>query len=98
MTQKADITLDTKISRNPDVAWRVLGEFLIAVTPSDNRVHRFNETGTFIWKCLEEAPIKLGDIKRRIEDHFNLQGHNAEKDLFHFVFEVTGKGIVHIEP
>ena len=51
-TQK--LTLDTKVARNPDVAWRILGDFLIAITPSSNSVHRFNKTGADLWKALEK--------------------------------------------
>jgi len=97
MSVKANLTLNTKVSRNPDVAWRILGDYLIAVTPADNRVHRFNETGTFIWRCLENNTLNLAELKEKIETHFDMQGRSAEKDLFDFISETTEKGIVDID-
>jgi hypothetical protein len=97
MHAKTNITLKTKVSRNPDVAWRILGDYLIAVTPADNRVHRFNETGTFIWRCLEHNALSLAVLKEKIETHFDMQGKSAEKDLFDFISETTDKGIVNID-
>ena len=98
MAENSKIKLSTKIRRNPDVAWRILGGYLIAITPSDNRVHRFNETGTFIWKCLEGAPLSLAEVKQKIEGHFDMQDWNAEGDLLSFIPDIVSKGVIQIEP
>jgi len=97
MSDDIKINQLTKVSRNPDVAWRILGDQLIAITPTDNCVHRFNETGSFIWKCLEKGPEPLSELIQKVEGHFEMSEKVVELEVINFVKEITEKGIVKIE-
>ena len=90
------ITLKTTVSRNPDVAWRILGDFLIAITPSSNTVHRFNKTGANLWKSLENEGVTIQDLVSSIENLYDIDREKAEKDVLAFFTEVIKKGIVNI--
>ncbi len=90
----AELTLDTVVSRNPDVAWRILGDFLIAITPSSNTVHRFNKTGADLWKFLESGGQRISELVTSLENLYDIDRTRAENDVLGFFREVTEKGIV----
>jgi hypothetical protein len=87
----------TFVTRNPDVAWRILGKYLIAITPSDNKVHRCNATGAFIWKCLGKDGKSLGEIRKKIEEAFDVGRRSPKTELPAFILEIAEKGLVLIE-
>lgn len=74
-----------KIKRHPDVAWRILEERLIAVTPHDSSIHRFNPTATFLWSLLEGTGKSRSELAEALSHHFNLDADKAGKDLDSFL-------------
>ena len=95
--QNSTVTLSTKIYRNPDVAWRILGQNFIAITPSDNKVHRFNETGAYLWEALEEQHLSIEELAQKIESHFEMEKKSAKEDILQFTAEIIKRGLVHID-
>ena len=89
-----EISLNTTVSRNPDVAWRILGNFLIAITPSSNTVHRFNKTGADLWKFIENDNVTISELVTSLENLYDINRSQAEKDVLGFFREVVKKGIV----
>lgn len=88
---------NTLIKRHPDIAWRKIGDYLMAITPGNNSVHRFNETGATIWELLGEDGITFNNLCIGLENEFEVPKSTAESDLKIFLEEVSKKGIVNLE-
>ena len=95
--QNTELKSSSSINLNPDVAWRILGKYLIAITPKDSKVHRFNETGTLIWNNLDEEPKSLETLRDLMVSNFDVDKKTAQKDLMKFIAEIYNKGLITID-
>lgn len=87
------VTLDSFISRNPDILWRIFEGNLIAITPSDSMIHSFNKTGTFIWEFVGKKSVAIREISSEISDRFDINNDNSERDVLKFTKSGIEKGV-----
>jgi hypothetical protein len=82
------------VSRSSRLAGRLFEERMLVITPSDSMLHRFNETGTFIWQQLEK-PASLAALCAAMAEHF--EGFDPEKDSAD-VYRFGKKGVLNWLP
>jgi hypothetical protein len=87
------ISLDQVVHRNVKTASRVLAGEAIVLTPTDSKIHSFNETGSRIWELLAEE-LTVGEIVTRIRGEFEVSEEQAQIDVIAFVEELSTKGII----
>jgi len=73
-----------KARRNPLAAWTLIEGELMAITPEDSVLHRFNETGSFIWERLD-GQQSLAEIAKLLTEEFEVPAAEAEADVAEFV-------------
>lgn len=76
--------LDKVVSRNKDVAWRVLDGEAILISAEESMLHSLDEVGTRIWE-LADGVNTVRDIVRLICDEFEVDPAQAEQDVIEFV-------------
>ena len=84
------------VCRSDRIAQRLFDERQLVIGVDDSMLHRFNETGTFIWGLLEK-PCTVGEICRAVADHFG--GGTADgilADVTAFVALLKKKRLVSI--
>ncbi len=90
------MNLKSYIHRNPDIAWRYLGEYLIAITPKSNQVHRLNHSAVAIWKSLEGGKKTMASIVEDICELYDTDAHTASNDIQGFISEIAEKGLIEV--
>ena len=91
------ITAKTNIKRHPDIAWRKIGDYLMAITPGNNAVHRFNGTGAAVWEILGEQGKSFQQICHQIVDNFQASPSEVKKDITTFIEDISAKGIITLD-
>jgi hypothetical protein len=87
------ISLDQIVRRNEKTASRVLEGEAIVLTPTDSKIHSFNETGSRIWELLAEEPT-VRKIIAQIRSEFEVGEEQAQADVIAFLEELAVKGMV----
>ena len=82
------------IKRNPRTAWREHSGIVLVITPDDSKIHKLNETGTFVWKMAGENGLSREKVLDAMVDEFETRRSDAEKDLEKFLKKVVEKGIM----
>lgn len=75
---------DAKPKRNPMAAWTQVSGELMVITPENSVLHRFNETGTFIWQHLD-GEHSLAEIAGLVAAEFEVSLEEANADVMEFV-------------
>jgi hypothetical protein len=72
-------------AHNAEVAWRVLDGRLVAVTPGDSTLHRFNRSATFLWEQLKERAKSASQLHGALVQAFQTDPKTAKADLNRFL-------------
>ena len=76
------------------LATRSIGGTMYVVSPWDHMLHRFKETGTFIWEMLEKGASEK-EIVAQTAQAFDISPEEAENDVNEFIELMCQKGIIH---
>lgn len=79
-------------SRNPRVAWQVLGGEGVLVHLASGRTVGLNETGGFIWSKIDEQSID--DIGLSLSSQHDVSVANARSDVAEFVELLAAEGFL----
>jgi hypothetical protein len=86
------------ITRAAKIAGRLFEDRMLVITPDDSRLHRFNETGTFIWQFLDK-PRCYKEIAQALADHFDgIDQSEAMRHVTEFIDELIIKKLVTVAP
>lgn len=83
---------DKRVTRAPNVAWRVLDGAAVLVAPSSPAIQTLNPVGTLIWSLADGRP--LPDIVDAVVNEFDVDRTQASLDVEHFVRDLEGKGLL----
>ena len=86
-------SLDSVVSRNRDLAWRIIEGNAFIVDSRGNMLHELNETGAHIWKLLDGKRTLRG-IASQISEEFEVNKENAQKDVLDFIQELEKKELI----
>lgn len=76
--------LDKVVSRNKNVAWRIIEGEAILVSAEESMLHSLDEVGTRIWE-LSDGTNTVRAIVNSICDEFEVDHQQAEADVIEFV-------------
>lgn len=82
------------IYRDPDVAWRKVGEYTLAITPSNNAVHRLNGTGSYVWEALGEKGDSAESLAKSMASLYMVDEEKALSDVLNWASEAHQQGLV----
>jgi hypothetical protein len=86
------------VSRSGQIAQRLFEEQMLVITVEDSKLHRFNETATFIWQCIE-TPKRVGEIIDAVGEQFDIDNEKESAvEVKHFIEAMAEKGLVEISP
>jgi hypothetical protein len=86
------VTNGTTWSRNPRVAWQVLGGEGVLVHLASGRTVGLNETGGFIWSKIDDQSID--DIGLTLASQHEVSAANARSDVAEFVELLAAEGFL----
>ena len=92
------LTLNSKVKRCQEVAWRILEDNLVVITPKDTTIHRANETGVFIWQQLGSRAKRVEQIVKTLHTTYDVTEKKAQSDVLSFVKTAVKKRILEISP
>ena len=82
--------LDKKVTRDENVAWRIIGDEAVLLSAEDSSVHSLDAVGTRIWElCDGEKTVK--EIIDQVVAEFEVDHETAEKDVVEFIEELMQK-------
>lgn len=87
------VSLESKIIRNKDIAWRVIDGEALVVSPKDSLVYPLNEAGTRIWELLDGGRT-IADISSIICDEFEGDRALIQKDVVDFIEDLLKAGLI----
>jgi hypothetical protein len=56
-----------------------------------------NPVGAYIWK-LVQSPMTIGALRKKLQDEFEVDAADVEKDLSSFVEQMVAAGLVELQP
>lgn len=90
----SNITLTSKISRNPDVSYTQIDNDLVMMGPKDDLFYGVNDTGTKIWSLLEFNDLTFGAIHERIQQEYEVTEAACLEDLTQFVEAMVAQNML----
>jgi hypothetical protein len=79
--------------REDAVAWRLVGEEVVAIDLDRSTYLGVNRTGSLVWQTLADGAT-LGDLVTLITDHFDVDRNRAAEDLDDFLTRLERRGLV----
>ncbi len=90
------LPLETIISKNKRVPWRIIeGEAVLVKVDSGEVVH-LNEVAAEIWRIID-GQRKISGIIAHICSSFDVDREQAEKDTLDFLGSLLGKNLVTVK-
>lgn len=81
------------IKRVKNIPWQVIDQTTLILNPKESTAHELNETGSWIWKQLEQD-LAIAIIIEKMCQVFEIDSETAEKDISYFVDEMVLKGVL----
>lgn len=88
---------ETRIRRNSDVIAAGLAAETVLLDPKDWTYIHFNETAAKIWEALDE-PRSVESVVDALMRDYDIDRSACEREVAQFVSEMSGRGLVVIEP
>jgi hypothetical protein len=88
-----DFSLESKLQRQKDVAWRMIDGEAVIITPADSTMHTLNDVGTRIWELLT-GTRSLREVAGVLCTEFEVDKDRAEKDTLWFAECLSKKGLI----
>jgi hypothetical protein len=88
-----DFSLESKVQRQKDVAWRMIDGEAVIITPADSTMHTLNDVGTRIWELMTGTRT-LREVAGVLCAEFEVDKDRAEKDTLWFAECLAKKGLV----
>ncbi len=88
-----DFSLESKIQRQRDVAWRMIDGEAVIITPADSTMHTLNDVGTRIWELMTGTRT-LREVAGVLCAEFEVDRDRAEKDTLWFAECLAKKGLI----
>ncbi len=82
--------LDKKVTRDENVAWRIIGDEAVLLSAEDSSVHSLDPVGTRIWE-LCDGEKTVSEIVDQVVSEFEVDRETAEKDVVEFIDELMKK-------
>ncbi len=82
--------LDKKVTRDENVAWRIIGDEAVLLSAEDSSVHSLDAVGTRIWE-LCDGEKTVNEIVDQVVSEFEVDRETAEKDVVEFITELMQK-------
>jgi coenzyme PQQ biosynthesis protein PqqD len=82
--------LDKKVTRDENVAWRIIGDEAVLLSAEDSSVHSLDAVGTRIWE-LCDGEKTVSEIVDQVVSEFEVDRETAEKDVVEFIDELMKK-------
>ncbi len=82
--------LDKKVTRDENVAWRIIGDEAVLLSAEDSSVHSLDAVGTRIWE-LCDGEKTVTEIIDQVVSEFEVDRETAEKDVVEFIQELMQK-------
>ncbi|MCU0610585.1 MAG: PqqD family protein [Candidatus Eisenbacteria bacterium] len=80
--------LDKVVTRNKDVAWRVIEGEAILISAEDSMLHSLDDVGTRIWE-LSDGANTVGAITKLICEEFEVDEAQAQTDVVEFITNLS---------
>lgn len=82
------ISLESKFTRDDDIAWRVIDGEALVVSPRDSLVYPLNGVATRIWE-LFDGKKTVSDITSIICDEFDADEMTIRNDIIDFIKDLS---------
>ena len=89
-----NISLTSKISRNPDIVYTQIDDDLVMIGPEDSLFYGINSVGTKIWSLLESETLPLHAICERIQQDYDVTAPICIEDTIRFIESMVAQKIV----
>jgi len=87
------LPLDTIVSKNERVPWRIIeGEAILVKVDSGEVIH-LNEVAAEIWRIID-GKRKISEIVDHIQKDFDVDKEQAEKDTLEFIQSLSDINLV----
>ena len=79
--------------RNQKIAWQVVDDKIVLVSPQNHKIHILSGSGSRIWEHLKEMKNEE-ELVGLICDEFDVSQQKAEEDLDHFLTDLVKEELV----
>jgi coenzyme PQQ biosynthesis protein PqqD len=87
------LLLDAVILKNERVPWRIIEDEAILVKVDSGEVIHLNEVAAEIWRTID-GKRKISEIVDHIQNDFDVDREQAEKDTLEFIKSLSDKNLV----
>lgn len=88
------ISINSTISRNPDVAYTQIDDDLVMMGPEDSLFYGVNPVGTQIWSLLESNTLSLREICEHIQQDYAVEQSTCIEDITLFIEAMAAQNMV----
>lgn len=90
-----DITAETRIQRNPDIAFSAIDGEVVMMGSDQNAYFGLNAVGSAIWNLLD-APRKVGDLCATLMEKFEVEESRCFGEVCEFLSSVSKHKIINV--
>jgi hypothetical protein len=87
--------LARRLRRRPDLAFRTIGDEAFILSTRDQRLHRLNESGTFLWAELDREP-SVEALAEALCRAFDVEIARARSDAIAFAERLLSDGLAEV--
>jgi hypothetical protein len=88
----SNVTPEHYLVRSPFVAWRILWEETVIISPQERELHILNEVGTEIWS-MADGSRTLQQIAQALSQTYEIAPEEVLPDVLALAQEMAEKGI-----
>src|SRR5438132_4315256 len=95
MTASDAITVDTRVTRNPDLVSAEVGNEVVMLHLAKNAYYDADAIGADIWRRLA-TPIRVADLRDRLMERYHVDAATCESDVLAFLNHARREGLIQI--
>lgn len=91
-----EISLETIVRKNDDIFSGMVDDEMVAMSIQNGKYYQMNGTGSRLFALLDE-PRSVGELCRELEGRYRVEAAELRRDVFEFVREMSGYGLIVVE-
>ena len=85
--------LDKKVTRDENVAWRIIGDEAVLLSAEDSSVHSLDQVGTRIWGALT-ASASVQEAYDTLLDEYDVTPEVLQQDMAELIEQLVENGLL----
>ena len=83
------------VSRNSKIAWQIIDQKIVLVSPKQMKIHILSGTGSHIWNHLKE-PTSVENLVEKVVEEYDTTKEKAREDVNTFLEQLSKEELLEV--